>query len=784
MKQYSIKPIRIRFISGGMECASLTQLRNNFVPKDVKDSYSQFQKWLRQNNEKNVINELIESKEVLEGDSIESLFKLYMILYGEVFVENNIEDLYGLCLKWHFDKKNRVSYVYLRDEIKKREWGESFFLTVAQKYFVLLENDVASSQSLFDIYKEFLFDYFESAKISSLIELYIHLASQSSLKINFVFLDNTIKSQEWQLNFYLELIPHLFIPNQKNRNKQSIYNLAFPTYINSLVSTVISNDRTHISQRLNECSTGSYMLLPLENISVSFKSEDETYNFYKFFLGDFLSESKYKTLSDVCLYFLESYMQNENFKVLQDIIKTSDWQFAFTKKCFPLIVNKIHQGIKLCPNKRAFLSVDNADQVFLIYKLFLEDFLRNEHITTLKGLYELWNLNNRNKALFDQLHAVIADSSWCTLFMNELVEDLFKEFKKNHPENSSASNAYSIDEKLFYTNFLCVYFDFYTRNRYINNISDIYTRWANDPKFCEERSFGLLNKVLKNNLWGIWRIIEVYKTHKNIFSDERWFSEFQDLVKFKNENTQFLFEIGRIYINDFKNYEEGCGLISNEVKSNNPEALSFIKHCIKRESNVSEEFENLYILSDKAEWDKNPEGNKKFEIDERLTNEKLTLRERWILITQGLIHIILDDNAYWKIENYVLFMRGVSKNIKLWPYSLESPKSFCDIFDRTDFDRVDARRMEEVKRLTGHSFLELRFVFALICKNHSNNTYRQKGNEILESLRDLYFPAKYLLDYSVKCSALDNIKFREHTRNDINQALREYCQLMASLAKK
>ena len=779
MKQYSIKPIRIRFISGGTECASLAQLRNNFVPKDVKDSYSQFLKWLRQNNEENVINELIESKEVLEGDNNESLFKLYMILYGEVLVENNIEDLYGLCLKWHFDKNNRVSYAHLRDEIKKREWGESFFLTVAQKHFAIQVNNAASSQSLFEIYKEFLFDYFESAKISNLIELYIHLASQSSLKTNFVFLDNTIKSQEWQTNFYLELIPHLFLPNQKNKSKQSTYNIALPTYINSLVSTVIANNRTYISNKVKECSTGSYMLLPIENISVSFKSEDETYNFYKFFLGDFLSEKKYNKLTDVCLYFLENYMQNENFKVLQDIIKSSEWKFDFTKECFPLIVEKIHQGINLCPTKHTFLSVDNADHVFGIYKLFLEDFFHIKHITTLKGLYELWNLNKKSKALFDQLHAAIVKSSWCTHFMNELVEDLFNTFKKNRPENSSASNAYSIDEKLFYTDFLCVYFDFYTRNRYINNISDIYTRWANDPKFCEERSFKLLDKVLKNNLWGIWCLIEIYNKHKNIFSDDRWISEFRDMVKFKNENTHFLFEIGRIYINDFKNYEEGCGLISNEVKSNNPEALSFIKQCIKKESNVSEEFKNLYIKSDKAEWEKHPDGDKDFVINKNLNEIARTLREKWILITQKLIHKIINESDYGKIYELIVFMRNLED--KPYGYFLEDNiDDFYKVFEEDSRRKVGADRLAALSLYKGDSFLEIRFLYGMLGCFYGDDL-RPKGQAVIKSIENKYIPARYILDDNQHHSVLDKAKFREAGFIDF---IKIFCQNMPLLIGK
>lgn len=613
MKQYNIKPIRIRFISGGVECASLTQLRNNFVPKDVKDSYPQFLKWLRQNKEEDVINGLIASKDVLNEDNQDSLFCLYSILYKEYLFDNSIEDLYELFLKWHHNNKNNNTFIHLREEINSREWGELFFLDVVQKHIVSQTDIVSSSSSLFEIYKDFLFDYFENKKISNLIELYIHLASKSLYKENFVFLDNTIKSQEWQTNFYLELIPHLFLPNQKNKSKQSTYNLAFQTNINSLVNTVIVNSRAHVSDKVKGCGSNSYILLPLENISASFKSEDETYSFYKFFLGDFLSENKYNKLSDICLYFLESYMQNDNFKVLQEIIKTSEWKFDFTKDCFPLIVEKIQQGIKLCPSKHTVLSVDNVDQVFDIYKLFLEDFFRVKHLTNLKGLYEFWNSNKNNKAF----------------------------------------------------------------------------------------------------------------------------------------------------------------------KTNNPKVLSFIKQCINKESSVSEDFKNLYIKLDKKEWEKHPNGDKDFEINKNLNDIACTLREKWILITQKLIHKIINESDYGKIYELVVFMRELKD--KPYGYFLEDNiDDFYKVFQKDSRRIVGADRLAALSLYKGDSFLEIRFLYGMLGCFYGYDLL-PKGQAVIKSIENKYMPARYLLNDNLHHSVLDKANFRETKVADF---VKIFCQNMPLLIGK
>lgn len=54
MKFYSIKPIRIRFVSGRIECANLEQLRSSFSPYHIIASYAQFNKWLDQIQENEV----------------------------------------------------------------------------------------------------------------------------------------------------------------------------------------------------------------------------------------------------------------------------------------------------------------------------------------------------------------------------------------------------------------------------------------------------------------------------------------------------------------------------------------------------------------------------------------------------------------------------------------------------------------------------------------------------------------------------------------------------------
>ena len=472
---------------------------------------------------------------------------------------------------------------------------------------------------------------------------------------------------------------------------------------------------------------------------------------------------------------MSNYLQNDNFQILQDIVKRSDWKFKFAKECLPKITKEIRKGVKLCSNKHAFLSTDSASQMFDIYKLFLEDYLCSEHITTLNELYILWSSDSKHTDLFGQFHNVIKETSWRSTFMNEIVEELFVSFKKSHPRNTSKQDLYSIDEKFLYSEFLCVYFDYYTKSKNINNISDVYTRWSQDPEFCKESSFKLLNNVFTNNLWGILHLIEIYKTHKIIFKDNEWSSIFHKVEKFKSEETQFLFDIGRIYINDYKNYDEGCSLIK-EIKSKNQDAAVFFDSLVKRERAISKKFKDSYIISDKVEWSAHPEGNENFKADDDLLSLAETLREKWIIMTQLIIHRIMHEKNTGLIYDFVAFIRELPKP-EPYSYALEnSPKKFLHAFRNDSRDKISAERMKEVASYDGNSFLELRFAFALICMNCSS--YEKEGKAILKSLQYKYKPANYLLNENCKNQVLDKRDFRQVVKHNVNDALKEFCQIM------
>ena len=217
-------------------------------------------------------------------------------------------------------------------------------------------------------------------------------------------------------------------------------------------------------------------------------------------------------------------------------------------------------------------------------------------------------------------------------------------------------------------------------------------------------------------------------------------------------------------------FGEGCSVLKGLCDMKNQDAISYIASCIDKESQVTKKFKESYRQLEDKEWADAPDGRWYFKTTEDSLLTARTLREKWILMTQELIHVILCENDKNKISKFVIQMRDIYGRGSIpFGYNLDSPEDFFSIFTREDYYKIDRSRMELVAKYNGMSFLEVRFVFGLICKNYS--PYSNEGNEILKSISSSYKPAHYLLNENDTHIILDKLDFRKKVKWNINNAL-------------
>ena len=142
---------------------------------------------------------------------------------------------------------------------------------------------------------------------------------------------------------------------------------------------------------------------------------------------------------------------------------------------------------------------------------------------------------------FNQLHDEIVSTTWGTKFLDEF----FGEIVCAHLNVSCLSydKCSVLDEKTaFY--FFSKHYQYYLNEKKINNISDLYICWCKDVEYKELKCFEFLDKVLKNNLWGVWKMLDIYKHHRDLYNNSKWINILTELSKCETEKRQHLFEIG------------------------------------------------------------------------------------------------------------------------------------------------------------------------------------------------------------------------------------------------
>lgn len=667
----------------------------------------------------------------MEGKSLivksqEALYSLYKIFFNK---DIQASDLVSLVLEWHNNLSCKSNYQFLFETISCQQWGESFLFEVAQKAITEKVDSFNTGELLYKEYTEFLSEAFKKNNIRRLSELFLYLAKSSCNKSHFEFLYTEIRKCDWSTSFFIRyLLPKLF-----------------------------EEDNDGIS------------LVKLENVSFNLSDEENVFKLYNFFLERLFKEEAIKSLSDIFFLFLFDEQYKENFLILQKIISNSGWNLDFAYKVIPSLRREIHGKQKKDLNYS--FSDESEENLLGLYRFFLIDFSRTKTISSLRELYLLWDRNDEYEKFFFQLHHDIIDSDWGKDFLNSIFDTIWSDWGKR------TGLGLIKEEK----NLIAFYSRYFSneigdlKNKKSSVLSILYMKWAQAKDEKEKRWFQRLELAFESNLWGIRYMLDIYESDRllyNINSQERWFTILRELSKCKSQDVVLhLFQIGKYLIEDFNNYKEGLELLDEAKRQGSPEARTYWNELQEREWKVSEDFKNLYLESDKAEW-KRPTA---FQPDENLRASAKSLREKWILISQELIHKIINDDEYWKIENFVLSIRSLY-NDYLWSYGLETPDFFYNIFIDKGPDRVDSKRMNNVAHYEGDSFLELRFVFALICIAHSK--YSQFGLKIMESLKDIYFPAKYMLNKNIKYPILDKMNMRELVKSSINKALREYCQVM------
>lgn len=739
MKFYSIKPIRIRFVSGRIECANLEQLRSSFSPYHIIASYAQFNKWLDQIQENEVKKDfnqrLVDLK--MEGKSLivksqEALYSLYKIFFNK---DIQASDLVSLVLEWHNNLSCKSNYQFLFETISCQQWGESFLFEVAQKAITEKVDSFNTDELLYKEYTEFLSEAFKKNNIRCLSELFLYLAKSSCNKSHFEFLYTEIRKYDWSTSFFIRyLLPKLF-----------------------------EEDNDGIS------------LVKLENVSFNLSDEENVFKLYNFFLERLFKEEAIKSLSDIFFLFLFDEQYKENFLILQKIISNSGWNLDFAYKVIPSLRREIHGKQKKDLNYS--FSDESEENLLGLYRFFLIDFSRTKTISSLRELYLLWDRNDEYEKFFFQLHHDIIDSDWGKDFLNSIFDTIWSDWGKR------TGLGLIKEEK----NLIAFYSRYFSneigdlKNKKSSVLSKLYMKWAQAKDEKGKRWFQRLELAFETNLWGIRYMLDIYESDRllyNINSQERWFTILRELSKCKSQDVVLhLFQIGKYLIEDFDNYKEGLELLDEAKRQGSPEARTYWNELQERERKVSEDFKNLYLESYKKAECKRPTA---FKPNENLRASAKSLREKWVMKTLYIIYGIINENK--KTNRFLTRMQSLAEDDSVWSYGLEDPILFFEIFRnyaRGFFSPTVTEELELMKKVaeySDHSFLELRFILALISTTDSK--FSQEGWNIMNSIKALYIPAEYMLDQNKKDPILDKINFRELVYNDINEALREYCQVM------
>lgn len=742
--QYGIKPIRTRFVSGKMECTTISQLRTNFSPKAIYKAYPQLLKWLDQNHENEIRELLVTNKDkICKEDNQTSLFLLYSTFFHNQFKIRNINNLSDLCLNWYSNsEKDTNSYKYLYKEIKERSWGDLFFLDLLSSSW--WNTNRKSQNDLFEIYHSFCegCDFFKNIK--NLSELYVYLAKDSKFKQHFIFLDKIIRDNTWSFDFYLQLIPCLF----EKKNK----------------------DEDHLT------------LVQLDNINLSIETEKDLCYFYNFFIGKELDFLQVKNTDDVLpnlfFYFKSVDKFNKNISVFRNVIINAPWRIDFTCKIMP----RIFEAIRNSPQERIHVGdvYLSKHDLFGVYEYFLTNYFKENDISDIYQLYYLWSadISSSINNAFLQLHNEINSTKWGIEFFNNAISKLFTSYRRSLGYSLNHSdNDFDIDEELafdFFKKFFNNYFEKYATVNGIKNISELYVQWSLDPEYKNGNCFITLNEIMKNNIWGISRLIQLYKNNKVIFSKDKWKKLFEELTQKHNKNTDHIYIIGKIYIDDFNSCIEGMKFIKRAKELGNIDAKRYLSDYCK----ISEDFKKWYKIIDRDSWSNNIDGDVDYKTNDELKELANSWHEKWILATQSLIHKIIKEDEYFKLYNYIGLIRDFKDDDRLmniYPYDIK-PKDFRDYFRNRgkSKDRVknDGLMKDVVTYYKGILFVEIRFVLGLLYRNYDG--YEVYGDAILKSMESVYPPARYILNEKYGNSERINT-LRNKLKIDFNEGLRYYC---------
>lgn len=742
-KFYFIKPIKIRFVSGGTECSTLEQLRRVFSPHDVIASFSQLNKWLGQIGEgevKTELNKIIKEFKFVDDNIIlvntpSSFYSLYKVFFKKSFTDDKIFDLIELFIKWHNKQYLKSNYQYLYETISKQSWGEQILYYVAERAIHKNRGSFHSEDLLFKEYQKFLDKNLENNNIHCLSDLFLHFGKDSSSRSHFESLNKTVRYYNWSAPFFLNLIPQLF--------------------------------ETHEEK---------VCLVQLENSSFSLSNEDSVLSIYDYFLDNICHEKGISDLSELYLIFLREKQFKKNFIVLQKIISEAEWGLDFV--CNHELIPKIIQTINQVPRASLNDSFSTKDEkeLFQLYSSLIDSYLKKRSITSLTELYLTWDRHHNSEQYFVQLHNEIQKLPWGNEFMNRIFYSIFKKWSDNHGKRSEESSeaSYIMDEESligFYTRYFSKHID---KGSKIPVLISLYTKWSHDKEHNLKYCFLYLSKALKNNLWGVSLMLRLYESDRVSYKEktkEEWFLRLIELSQCKTDEVSHLVQIGKYLIEDYRSFEKGLELLE-KAESQGVSGVHDYKEMIRvKESLVSDAFISLYQKLDEDKWNCDTDF---FKQDDILVSKASSLKEQWILRAQITIHYIY-NNAYDMIDKFVDSMRILGK-LKERGYGLEPPYVFYNIFERTDWKRVCKERMNAVAEYKGDSFIEIRFVFALICI--TNSKYSENGWMIMKSLNDLYIPARYLLNEEVHNPILDKLKFRLLVKENVREALKEYCKVM------
>ena len=430
----------------------------------------------------------------------------------------------------------------------------------------------------------------------------------------------------------------------------------------------------------------------------------------------------------------------------------------------------------------------------------MDSFLESRCIDNLEDLYFWWHIKNNSgfRDCYTNLHEEIVDTKWGNEFLNGIVKRLMVEYNESINPNE-ARPMHLMDEKDSFA-FFKKYFGYYLESHKINNISTLYLYWSKDDKY--KKCFDCLESILYNNMWGVEKMLELYKTNIDYFDKEHWLSIFHQLIELHNRNLpensdkwKNLYKIAKIYIEDFCKFKEGYEILLGLEKMGDDKVSSYLKQQRDKESKINKDFIKKYTQREKNDWFDYPDGHIYYESSESLKSVANTLHEKWILNTQELIHRLLSYGDTWKKLIVVVdYMRELDdKTKKTDPvfqmgYGIDgSYRIFFDAFVNKDIgDRDGYERLVAVSKYNGLSFLEIRFVYALIGLNHYGNKTRRGAMDILNSIKEIYPVAAYLLknrslpNYVKGGGTPDLSKLINggSDRDILNYALKIYCMNM------